>query len=230
MKKYILITITICSMCIKTYAQDCKNFVYMTNGKVVKYSSTNAKGKLITNLIYTVKAIAGNKATVNSAVINDKGKELSTADVIMECNGNNMNIDMRSLMPNSNASPYKNMTVKATSSFLNYPAKMQAGQNLPDGNFTMEMYEKDNKMMDVALQIKDRKVESKESITTNAGTFDCIKITYNTQVKTTTMGMTIPLNMKMTEWYAPILGLYVKSEASTNNGKLTSTTVLDSIN
>jgi hypothetical protein len=230
MKKQILMLIVCCAMFSSSFAQDCKNFIYMTNGKVVKYRATNPKGKLTTKMVYSVKSKSGNKATVSSQIFDDKGKEVTNADAEMICDGNNLKIDMRNLMPSANASQFKGMTAKADVSYLNYPAKMQVGQDLPDGNFNMQIFDKDKKVSDISFKIINRKVEATESITTPSGTYDCYKISYNAEIKTTTFGITIPFQMKITEWYAAKLGLYVKSEASNKNGKLMSTTTLDSIN
>jgi len=211
-------------------AQNCDQYVYMTKGKTVKYSSANAKGKTVSTMQYAVTAKSGNKATVQSKVFDDKGKEISSADAEMFCQGNVLKIDMRNLMPSGAGSQFKDMTAKADVSFLTYPAKMQAGQQLEDGDFNMQMFNKDQKMADIAFKISDRKVEASESVTTPAGTFDCFKITYMAFMKTTTFGIGIPITMNMTEWYAPKLGLYVKSAAANKSGKPMSTTTLESIN
>lgn len=230
MKNRLLILIAFFAICSSAFAQDCKNFIYMTNGKVIKYSSTNPKGKIITQMVYTVKSKTGNKATVNSQVSDDKGKTISNADAEMICDGNNLKIDMRNFMPSGNSSQFKGMTAKADVSYLSYPAKMNTGETLPDGNFHMEMFKDDQKMSDMTMKIANRKVEGTENVTTPAGTYDCYKISYDTEVKTTTFGIAIPFTMKITEWYSTKLGLYIKSEAANKNGKLMSTTTLDNVN
>jgi hypothetical protein len=230
MKKQVLILIALFTIYSSAVAQDCKNFIYMTSGKVVKYSSTNPKGKLTSKMVYTVKAKTGNKATVNSQVFDDKGKEITSANSEMVCEGNNLKIDMRNFMPSANSSQFKGMTAKEDVSYLSYPTKMSTGQTLPDGSFNMQMFKDDQKMADMAFSIVDRKVEGTESVTTPAGTYECYKISYSAEIKTTTFGISIPINMKITEWYSAKLGLYVKSEANSKNGKLMSTTTLESVN
>lgn len=230
MKKQALIFIVLFTICSSAIAQDCKNFIYMTSGKVVKYNSTNPKGKLTSKMVYTVKAKTGNKATVSSQVFDDKGKEITSVNSEMICEGSNLKIDMRNFMPSANSSQFKGMTAKADVSYLSYPSKMSTGQTLPDGSFNMQMFKDEQKMADMAFNIVDRKVEGTESVTTPAGTYECYKISYNAEVKTTTFGISIPIHMKMTEWYSAKLGLYVKSEASSKNGKLMSTTTLESVN
>jgi hypothetical protein len=148
----------------------------------------------------------------------------------MVCEGNNLKIDMRNFMPSANSSQFKGMTAKEDVSYLSYPTKMSTGQTLPDGSFNMQMFKDDQKMADMAFSIVDRKVEGTESVTTPAGTYECYKISYSAEIKTTTFGISIPINMKITEWYSAKLGLYVKSEANSKNGKLMSTTTLESVN
>lgn len=230
MKKYLALIILFCNSYAATYAQDCKNFIYMTSGKVLKYSASNPKGKVTSTMQYSVKSITGNKAIINSQVFDEKGKELNETSFEIICEGNSMKIDMRNFMPSTSSSQFKGMTVKADATYLNYPAKIQVGQDLPDGNFTMQMFNDTQKMADMALNIVNRKVENMESVTTSAGTFDCYKISYNSQIKTTTFGISIPINMKITEWYSTKLGLNIKSEASNKKGKLISTTTLVSLN
>jgi hypothetical protein len=230
MKKIIFFAIFATMLSASAIAQSCKDFIYMTNGKVVKYNSTNPKGKVVSQMIYSVKSIVGNKAIVNSKVLDDKGKELSSVNAEMICEGNSLKIDMRNIMPSNNAAQFKDMTAKAAVSYLVYPNQLQVGQTLTEGNFHMEMFKSDQKMVDLTFKIVNRKVIGKEQITTTAGTFDCFKINYDAEMKTTSFGIGIPFTMTITEWYAPKLGLYVKSDATNKNGKLMSSTMLESVN
>ena len=230
MKKKIMLMIAVCAVFSSALAQNCDHFVYMTKGKIVKYSSTNNKGKTAVKMNYEVVAKTGNKATVQSQIFDDKDKPISQATIEMICEGNNLKLDMRNFMPNMASARMKDMTVKGDVSYLNYPAKMQKGQVLEDGIFNMEMYKGEQKMSTTSYKILNRTVQDMESVTTPAGTYDCYKITYNAEMKTTTFGISMPFNMKVTEWYSAKLGLFVKSEAFDKKGKPTSTTMLDSIN
>ncbi|MEQ9168598.1 MAG: hypothetical protein RLO12_20235, partial [Fulvivirga sp.] len=64
------------------------------------------------------------------------------------------------------------------------------------------------------VNIVNRKVEGKESITTPAGTFECYKITYTINTKSI-------MSMETTgaDWIAKEIGM-VKSENYNKNGKL----------
>ncbi|MEO6150291.1 MAG: hypothetical protein ABIP28_09025 [Mucilaginibacter sp.] len=231
MKKKLIITL-IAAIAIFSdgFAQNCDKFIYMTNGKVIKYSATDAKGKKLTKMTYTVKSKMGNKAIVQSEIIDGKDKPISKAEVEMICDGNNLKLDMRSFIPGAGLSGFKNMTVKADVSYLTYPSKLQTGQKLEDGVFNMQMFRETQKMADMSFKMLNRTVEATENVTTPAGTYDCYKITYNIEMKTTAMGFSIPMNIKITEWYSAKLGLFVKSNSFDKNGKPMGSTLLESIN
>ena len=64
----------------------------------------------------------------------------------------------------------------------------------------------------MSVEITNRKVEGKESITTAAGTWDCFKISYHSKVLVKII-VGIPMNSNVTEWYAPGFGV-VKTESN----------------
>jgi hypothetical protein len=64
-----------------------------------------------------------------------------------------------------------------------------------------------------------RKVEGRESVTTPAGTWNCFKITYHSKM-IFKMGIGIPMNMDVTEWWAPGFGV-VKTESDSGKTEIT---------
>ena len=68
--------------------------------------------------------------------------------------------------------------------------------------------------MTMKFDIKNRKVEKKESITTPAGTFVCYKVTYDMDMK-----VLMRRSMKTAEWLAPGVGV-VKTETYNQKGEL----------
>jgi hypothetical protein len=59
----------------------------------------------------------------------------------------------------------------------------------------------------MVMDIINRKVVGKEQVTTAAGSWDCYKISSNTKMKIKTMGIGVPMNMDVTEWFAPGFGV-----------------------
>src|SRR5690606_32954803 len=94
------------------------------------------------------------------------------------------------------------------------------GMTLDDAKITMEARMNGMKIMTMNMEIKNRKVEAREKITTPAGTFDCFKITYDTYLKAV-----VKREYKTTIWFSPEAGT-VKSENYNKKGKLDSTTLL----
>ena len=68
--------------------------------------------------------------------------------------------------------------------------------------------------MNISVDMLNRKVDKKESITTPAGTYDCFALSYDSEMK---MGM--KMNFKIKEWISEGVGV-VKSESYNKNGKL----------
>ncbi|MDB5148481.1 MAG: hypothetical protein JWQ57_2501, partial [Mucilaginibacter sp.] len=162
------------------------------------------------------------------AEINDKnGKAIGSGDSEMICTGNTIKVDMKSFVPASNMKG--NMQVSGEAKYLTYPTDMKAGQILDDGSVNIDMGSGGAQMANLQMDIKNRKVEQTETISTNAGSFDCFKITYDATTKVKMMGIGIPFNFHVTEWYASKLGRFVKSETYKGE-KLIGTMTLDSIN
>lgn len=95
------------------------------------------------------------------------------------------------------------------------PAGMSPGQQLKDASFTLEMTSPIPVTM--TSNITNRKVDAIEQVTTPAGTFECVKVSYDTFSKVAfikTEGRTV-------EWYTPNIGI-VRSEYYDKKGRVTS--------
>ena len=101
---------------------------------------------------------------------------------------------------------------------LGYPAGMKPGDQLKDGRVTMTIGE--SPMMNTTITIFNRIVEAREEIITDAGTFSCLKISYDMETKSV-----ITLRASAVEWIAKDIGV-VRSENFSKKGKLTGYSVL----
>lgn len=107
------------------------------------------------------------------------------------------------------------MEMKFSGTDLEFPSALVPGTNLPDGTFTMEAFMNGIKMITLNVTITNRKVLSKESITVPAGTFECYKISYDSELKA---GFAKKSYTYVT-WFAPEVGA-VKSEYYSVKGSL----------
>jgi hypothetical protein len=148
---------------------------------------------------------------INMVYVDQKGKEVSRTDYDVRCSGQQFEIDMRGFLSEEQFKAMQNYTMKTKEGYLPLPHVLKEGQDLPDGNFAVEGYQNDKKMMDLVMTFTNRKVVGKESVTVPAGTFECYKITYNSEVTIKVLGMGIPIRMEVLEWVAKGQGV-VKQE------------------
>lgn len=71
------------------------------------------------------------------------------------------------------------------------------------------------------MWVYDRKVLGQESVTTNAGTWNCVKISYKCKVSFKTGPFPTNLNIEGTEWYAPGVGI-IKTQSDHGSTAITS--------
>ena len=196
-----------------TFSQNCNTYYFLQNNKTIEMTIYNKKGEENGKQVYTVSKVetSGDNvtATLNSEFFDKKGKSTVKAVNEIKCSGGVMMMDMKMSMPQGQSSQDPNAT--ATNVYIEYPPGMKEGDNLKDATMKIDI---DNNGMKQAvdMQVINRKVQGKETITTTAGTWDCYKITNTTKMKIKTMGIGVPVNTDVTEWFAPGFGV-VKSES-----------------
>jgi hypothetical protein len=207
-------------------AQDCRNFYYMTDNAVVEMSIYNDKEELMGKQLYKIAEVEKKGSdlvsTFTTSFLDKNGKEVSQSQGKFKCNGVTIAVDMKMNIPGGGQAQNMSAKMKSSDSYLMYPTTLRPGQFLADGAFHMES-EVNGMPMVLDLNISQRKVEGKESITTTAGTWDCFKISYNIEMKISVMGAGVPMDLKATEWFAPGFGM-VKSMSYNKNGKLMGST------
>ena len=107
---------------------------------------------------------------------------------------------------------YQGMDVKVSSSNISIPSNPTEGQVLGDGYVSADISNEGIHMMTLTVNIKNRKVEAKEKITTPAGTFDAIKISYDLEMR---MGLLFKFKGK--QWFVKNTGI-VRTELWNSKG------------
>ncbi len=98
---------------------------------------------------------------------------------------------------------------------------MKVGDQLKDATMHMDMNGANGMKQSVDMEMKERKVEAKEKITTPAGSWDCFKISYKSKMRIKTMGIGMPMNIEGTEWFAPGFGV-VKTQSKQGGTEIVS--------
>ena len=210
MNKYSLLPIACILFSLTAFTQDCGNYLFLQKNKTIEMTIYNKKGEPNGLQVYQVSNVASDAgvttASLNSEMFDKKGKSISKAASTVKCNGGVMMVDMKMMLPQQQAEKVGSVQAKSDNIYLLYPANMSVGDNLKDGNFTMDL-NSGGIPETVTMIISNRKVEAKESVTTTAGTWDCFKISY--QGKTSVKMGPFPINMNIdgVEWYAPGFGV-----------------------
>ena len=208
-------------------AQDCSTYYPIKEGVRLEYKLYGKKDKLegtqwqeFTN----VTAIAGGvEATVQMGFVNAKGKEEFTSSYAMSCSDNMVRIDFESMLSSAMILQQEQMEAEITGTDIELPNNLEVGMELPDADVKMKL-SMGAMNMNMEVNTTDRKVEAKESITTEAGTFECYVISSNTQSKMMMADKTFPSKL----WLAEGVGV-VKTESYNQSGKLISRMELSGI-
>jgi len=213
MKSFLILSLILFAQL--AWSQDCKNYFFLQNNKTVEMTIYNKKGEANGKQIYKVTDVKENggstTAAVSSEMFDKKEKSIAKGNSQITCNGGVMMVDMKMMLPQQQSEQFSKADAKAQNVYIEYPAKINVGDNLKDGVMDMDI---DNNGMKQSLhmEVTNRKVEGKESVTTTAGTWDCYKITYKSKLNVKTVGIGIPMTFDGTEWYAPGFGV-VKTES-----------------
>ena len=191
---------------------------YFQEGVTLEYTHYNKKGKVemvntqkVTGISHVADTLV---ATITTKMVNEKGKEMYQGGFPMKCHAGTIYMDMRSMAPPQQASGQSDdMKVQIRSTDQVYPADMKVGQSLPDAEMEMTMSLGALQIMSTQYFIKNRKVEAEESVTTAAGTYKCLKISYDFEYKL--MGTRTNHTV---QWYAGSVGM-VKSISYDKKGE-----------
>lgn len=204
-----IFTCAFCLLLIPGFAQDCDPYFPMDEGAMFELTSYKKKGKVTSVATHQVKEkrtmADGLEAEIETEVVDQKGKEVAKSTYTVKCEEGIFYIDMSTLMPAEQMEAYSDMEMTMEGDYLDFPPDLSVGQELADGELNIQINM--GIPLKMSIIVTDRKVEAKETITTEAGTFDCYKLTYNMQMK---VGMR--MEFEIVEWYAKGVGM-VRSES-----------------
>ena len=232
MRKFISVVILFLAVQV-LHAQDCGKYYFLTSSEI-QMTLFDKKGEETGNMTYKIADIKSEGGTTSasftSEMINQEGKSISKSSGTYKCTGGVLFVDARASMPGEQMGPYKDMDVKASDSYIEYPASFTDGQSLNDVDFKMEVSDRGRQVSTVTFQQTNRKVVGKESITTPAGTWDCVKISYDAKIRSAMapLNIGVPITFSSTEWFAPGFGI-VKTETFDKKGKLMGSTQITSV-
>ncbi|MCS6991421.1 MAG: hypothetical protein NZL95_06115 [Chitinophagales bacterium] len=187
--------------------QSCAAFTEaLRPGSLLEYTLYDEKDKVSGTTTYRVERVVTVRDTVVAVtdVTIGRGRNDNKPlrfSVPIKCHGDVIYYSMRGLMPVPEVPVSGDMRMEVRGGELGYPASLQVGQRLPDAEMEIIFYVNDVALISQKQVVTDRVVEGRASVTTEAGTFDCFKITFTTEF--TGWGMQ---RMRSELWYAPKVG------------------------
>jgi len=208
----------------RSWSQKCSDYYYLQNNKTIEMTIKNKKGNQTGKVVYMISNLGNkgnmNTATVHSEMFDKNGKSISKATNDVQCENGTLLMDMKMLIPSAQQEQMGTMSATGTVSYIDYPVSMKEGDALKDAAFAADFTSTSGLKGNISMNMTNRRVAGKESVTTLAGTWDCLKITYHSKM-IFKMGIGIPMNADVTEWYAPGFGV-VKTESGGGTTEITS--------
>jgi hypothetical protein len=231
-KRRLLLTLAVLFIGLQlSIAQSCPQFIDAVNGKKRVYNTLDPRGNNVGQVTYSSTQKDASTIIVHREMTDKRGQPAGSSDSEITCSGNTINVDMKSFIPPASARQFNKMQMQADEKYLVYPLDLKAGQALPDGSADINVYsENGSHSAEVFIDIINRKVEQQETLNISSGDFDCYRISYDISVRSKIMGIAIPVNVHVVEWFSPKLGWLVKAESYNKGGRLMSTMQLASIN
>ncbi|GAB2558731.1 TapB family protein [Spirosoma aerophilum] len=214
-------------------AQDCLGMAFKS-GTSFELSQFSAKDKPMGKINYQVKDVHKEGGStildITAQVQDEKGNQRPPYAIRYTCTGNELIADMSGMMQATQASTMKDMEMKLKTNKLIFPGKLSVGQKLSDGQMEVEMISNGSTMMTMNMVMANRQVESKDPITTPAGTFDTYKISSDVNFENRVMGMPIRSTMRVVSYRTDNQLFDIKSETYNKSGKLMGYTLLTKVN
>lgn len=138
----------------------------------------------------------------------------------MSCNGTTVTMDFKSLINADMMKQFHDSEMEITGTNVEFPNTLTEGQILPNANMNITV-SISGMNLNLTTDITNRKIMGTETITTPAGTFDCVVITQTSSGKM----MVAKFNSTQKIWLAENVGM-IKTEDYNANDKLQSSTVL----
>lgn len=200
-------------------AQDaCKGYFAYEEGTKWTMTSYNKNKKKTSEVTYELlfhENENGQDTYTFSYETFDKDQEkMSSGEFTGTCSENTFTSSVSGLFTESMPET-PDVQIEITGDFIQYPRDMVAGQKLPDAQIIVaSSIENGMNLFKATTDITNRKVIGKEKIVTPAGTFECLKISYDAKIK-----MIISRSIQVVEYVADGIGV-VRSEQYDKKGEL----------
>ena len=204
---------------------DCKPYLPGETGKTWEITNYSPKDKVTGTVKYEILSVTESDTStvyeIQSTYFDKKEEQTYQSTYEASCENGIFQLDMTVMMDGNSMGAYQNMDAEVDATEFELPPTDESAVGpLEDGTLKVSVASSGINMMTMTVHVTDRKVEGLEEITTDAGTFNCLKLTQNVSTR-----MLIKIEASSIEWYAEGVGV-VRSESYNSKGKLTGYSVL----
>tara|TARA_R110002111_G_scaffold86060_1_gene134911 strand:- start:4 stop:693 length:690 start_codon:yes stop_codon:yes gene_type:complete len=224
MKAPFILTL-VCTLFISSFAaaqSSCNPYFTLTEGKSWTTATYNAKDKYQGKQSYEVISVEGSGSNLSAIVkftgYDKKDKENFVDSLEFFCKDGVVSMDLSKYMPAEQLAAFETMEVKIEIDEMTVPQSLEVGQKLSDAGTRIKSV--GSIPFSFEIKIKDRIVESKESIEVPAGKFEAFKITSVIEI----IGI-MGRETKSVEYVAPEVGA-IRNESYNRKGELSTYSVL----
>ena len=226
--KSLIVSVLLMSLATSAVSQ-CNTFFPLREGVKYQYDLYDKKDKLSMRMRQWLRNVSGAGNSMKATMVQEmidakKDKPLGTSETEWTCENGTLHFALNNLAIEGVAAPGSGMTVDFSGDEMDVPSDMQVGQALKDLTYQIKMGMSGMTIMNRSYDVKDRKVEAEEEVTTPAGTFNCYKVSFTTKSEGGIGAGTI----KTIVWYSKDTGM-VKTENYSEKGALLSKQVLSKI-
>ncbi len=201
----------------------CSTYYPLQQGTTFQITSYDKGDKESAVIDYSVKDAGSDWALLAYEMTDKKGKQTATSEYEIRCIDDGIAVDFKSLGAPGIMEQYKDMEIEVSGTNLFIPNELLEGRELPNAEMLMTINMNPIKLK-LNVKITNRRVSGKEKVTTPAGTFDCVLLTYDFESK---MGVKITGSAK--QWIAEGVGT-VKQQDFNKKGKMISWSQLTGFN
>lgn len=206
--------------------QSCISYYPQSKGTTLVYQQYDKDGKPTgksSQEIVNFSSIPnGTKTEVLTKSYDKENTLLGERTMEVRCEGGVFYMDMESYISQETLNTYEGLSFTVDAKDLELPGSLKAGDKLKDAQIKLTAT-LGFLPIRFTVDITERIVEAKESVTTPAGTFEAYKIKQKA-----TYNVILQYVAYTTEWYSPNMGL-LKSESFSSGGELMGKTELISI-
>ena len=208
--------------------QDCTiydDYKEGTSTKMVHYDDKDKVTGITVTTVKERKSIPGGTSLLFHQKYDNNDDYTFETEFGVKCVNGDVTVDMSKLIDPTMMTAYENMEIDVVADDLSIPKNASPGDVLNDGTVTVTVNTGTPIKVTMSVTLSNRKVEGRETVVTPAGSFDCLKITYDALSQ---VGF-VKIRSAAAEYYNKKHGV-IKTESFNKKGKSTGYSVIEEIN